>query len=192
MDMLWIVLYLGVIVVLWCYLFDCFVYIVCMLVNCYGCLVLVIGVFIEVELVQQVCLLGLIVGQCVLNLVGVFMLGELVVFIEGVVLLVFNNSGFVYLVVVMQILVVDFYVLINLQYMLWVVLYVVFLYQVFCCYCYCSVCLFGYQVCLIGVMEEEVVVVVYLLWQLLCVVWVLWFVFVMFVLFELNVLMLVV
>lgn len=108
--MCWLVVYLGVSVVLWCWLVECFGEVVVVVVLLFDGIV-VMGSVDECVLVDVVCEC---VGLCVVLLVGVLLFGEFGVLIEMVDLLLLNNSGFVYFVVVFGMLVVDLYVLINL------------------------------------------------------------------------------
>ncbi|WP_442968628.1 glycosyltransferase family 9 protein [Ralstonia sp. 1B3] len=164
-DAPWIVLHPGATAASRRYPPDRFAHIACTLANRYGCPVLVTGAPAEAELVQQVCLPGLIAGQRVMNLAGVLTLGELAALIEGAALLVSNNSGPVHLAAATQTPVVDLYALTNPQHTPWAVPHAVLSHQVPCRYCYRSVCPLGHQACLTGVTEEEVVAAAHPLWQ---------------------------
>ena len=164
-DTPWIVLHPGATAASRRYPPDRFAQIACTLANRYGCPVLVTGAPAEAELVQQVCLPGLIAGQRVMNLAGALTLGELAALIEGAALLVSNNSGPVHLAAATQTPVVDLYALTNPQHTPWAVPHAVLSHQVPCRYCYRSVCPLGHQACLTGVTEEEVVAAAHPLWQ---------------------------
>lgn len=164
-DTSWIVLHPGATAASRRYPPERFAHIACTLAQRYACPVLVTGAPAEAELVQQVCLPGLIAGQRVLNLAGALTLGELAALIEGAALLVSNNSGPVHLAAATQTPVVDLYALTNPQHTPWAVPHAVLSHQVPCRYCYRSVCPLGHQACLTGVTEDEVIAAAHALWQ---------------------------